>query len=107
MGAMSEINDIRVGVLGVSVDNSTTWTNNPPAARNTLHPDARRIVNQAITDLYVNTINTKDAVDGFDDRFTTVVGDEAPGQPDEAAFAAIGSNLIQAVADLIAHGPTG
>lgn len=98
---------MRIGTLGVSVDAaldpaalSTTWTTFPPAQANTLNT-ADRIITRAL-----NTLNTllgtlTTAVNAFGTRFNHVIGDE--GGADQAAFDALGTNLIQA----FAAGPTG
>ena len=98
-----DANKVRVGTLGRSVDDPldpatlpTTWTSTGPAGnRNTLNT-AERVVNRAINYLDTQMSQTVIATNGFDQRFSTVLGSETGA--DQAAFASLGMNLIQAVA---------
>lgn len=98
----ADLNQIRVNVLGTTVDAAgATWTTAPPAAANALLT-AQRIINRAINQLANDGVGTLNSVAGFNARFSEVVGDEAG--TDQAAFDALGMNLIQAVAALVAGG---
>lgn len=102
------IDDTRVGVLGVSVDQSTTWTTGGPAGgRNALNPLAsgERVITRVINALDSAMGLIKGGADAVDARFNVIVGDE--GGPDQQAFDDIGMNLIQAVAQLMVSGPGG
>src|SRR5262245_47297764 len=104
---MANINGVRVGVLGTSVDDpaddsNPNWTTTGPLAfRNSLNTDERiptRAINALAEDLdLVDQVTTS-----FDHRLTRVVGDDAAA--DQTAFNAIGKNLIQAVHDLTSAG---
>lgn len=101
----SDINEVRVGVLGRSVDDSDThWTTGGPAlGRNALSVSSgERMITRAINAMDIRLGVVGDGTDGFAGRFNEVIGDEAG--PDQAAFDAIGKNLIQAVADLSSAG---
>lgn len=92
----ADMNQIRVDVLGTTVDNpGATWTTAPPAAANRLNT-AQRVINRAINDLDERLGGAINGTNGFSDRFSTVIGDEAGA--DQAAFDGLGSNLIQALA---------
>lgn len=98
----ADLNQARVNILGTTVDApGATWTVVPPASANTLNTTAR-IITRAINELNTGLINAASGTSGFDDRFNDVIGNEA--SVDQAAFTAIGSNLIQAVATLMAGG---
>ena len=96
----ADMNQIRVDVLGTTVDNpGATWTTFPPNAANTLNT-TQRIINRAINELDQSLASSADSVNGFAGRFNGVVGDEEAA--DGPAFNSLGMNLIQAVAALIA-----
>lgn len=100
----ADMNQIRVDVLGASVDQATSWTTAPPANANTLNtPD--RVPNRAINSLATSVTNALAGTNGFAGRFNDVIGEEAAG--DQTAWNSIGSNLIQAVAALAAGGVPG
>lgn len=100
----ADMNQIRVDVLGTTVDNpGATWTTAPPGSANRL-TTTERIITRALNQLSNDSGGILSTVGAFGNRFNAVVGDEAFGQPDEAAFTSIGMNLIQAVAALVAGG---
>lgn len=109
----NDINEIRVGVLGISVDASGTVTSGPaidgqwmgagPAGgRNTLNSHIDRVITRAINALDLSIGGMGTSIQLFDTRFNDVVGNE--GGADQTAFDGLGKNLIQAVADLTAGG---
>lgn len=111
----NDINQIRVGVLGISVDESqggsTTasqdgkWISTGPGSdRNTLNT-AERIITRVINELETKIIGTKAITDDFNRRFNDVVGNEVGA--DQAEFDALGKNLIQTIHDLITGGGGG
>lgn len=96
-----EMNAIRVGVLGQSVDNTPTgpggWTTVPPTAANTLNT-TERIVNRALNSIETRLGGAVSTTNGFATRFTDVIGEEAAADKD--AFESLGMNLIQAIVAL-------
>lgn len=94
----SETNQVRVDVLGVSVDESTTWTTTGPQGnRNALDVlITERVVTRLLNDVYARLGAAVTATNGFAGRFSAVVGEEAGA--DQTAFDGLGTNLIQAIA---------
>lgn len=94
----NETNQVRVDVLGVSVDQSTTWTTTGPSGnRNALDAAiTERVVTRLLNDLYARLGGAIGGTNLFGDRFNAVIGDEAGA--DQVAFDSLGTNLIQALA---------
>lgn len=105
-GDLSEVhlNALRGHILGVSLDNAVTpgvddWfiTSGSVGNRNAL-ATTDKIITKAINSLDSTTGFAVDSVGGFNTRFSSVVGVE--GSTDKQAFDKIGSNLINALANL-------
>lgn len=94
----NDMNDIRVDVLGTSVDKASGWTMGGPAAgRNALDASiTERVPTRLLNGMNVAIAGAEGATNVFGDRFNTVIGDEAGA--DQTAFDALGTNLIQALA---------
>jgi len=105
-GTYSEVhmNALRGHILGVSLDNAVNpgvddWfvTSGSASNRNNIATTEKvitKLLNNLDSSLNVSTAN----VDGFNDRFSNVVGNEAT--VDQQAFEKIGSNLINAIVNL-------
>jgi hypothetical protein len=83
-------------ILGSSVDNAPDWfINGGPQGKRTVLNTSERIITRALNQLDTDTKNALIATDGFDARFSRVIGNEAGG--DQEAFDLLGSNLLQAI----------
>ena len=97
---------LRGHILGVSVDTLDSavaeWfiTSGAASNRNAL-TTSRKIITQAINDLSSSDDRVLAAVQAFENNFSTVVG--RANSEDQVVFEAIGSNLIQAVYNLISN----
>ena len=98
------INALRGHILGVTLDNSVTpgvddWfiTSGSAGGRNALTTN-EKVITKLLNSLSTSGGTTSDAVDAFNDRFSSVVGNE--GSTERIAFENIGSNLINAIVNL-------
>ena len=98
------INALRGHILGVSLDNAITpgvddWfiTSGASANRNAL-TTTEKIITKLLNNMNTDIGSSLDAVKGFSERFTEVIGSE--NSSDKQAYDSIGSNLINALANL-------
>jgi hypothetical protein len=95
--------DIMVSTLGESVtDADGKWrTTGSQSRRNFLnHAEIGETIINRVLNLYSSKfVGLTTSVEGFAERITTLIGDEN-NSPDRETFLSIGSNLIQAVANL-------
>jgi len=92
-------NHLMALILGRNVTESTSWRTSPPIQRNDL-TTAEKMPTKILNSLVGNEQMVLNTIGAFDSRFTDVIGNHYPTNPDEEAFGEIGSNLIQAVYSL-------
>jgi hypothetical protein len=104
----ADIRALKATVLGTdatSVDYATQFvTEGSTNVRTDLTTD-EKIVTRLLNSLEENQTDVLDTVDSFKNRFNSIIGKEFSN--DQEAFASIGTNLIQAVAELKTSGGAG